>query len=63
MLLLSPCLPVSLSSSLLGFDNRPATILATVRANDVRRLHRATLRARLQLFGGQPVVRATHTGT
>ena len=48
---------------LLGFDNRPATVLATVRANDVRRLHRATLRAGLKLLGGQPVVRATHAGT
>jgi hypothetical protein len=59
---LSPCLLVSLSGSLLHLDNRSARVMAAVRANDVRRLHRAALRACLKLLGLEPVVRAPHTG-
>jgi hypothetical protein len=47
---------------LLRLHHRPALVRAAVRADDVRRLRCAALRARLQLLGLHPVVRATLTG-
>jgi hypothetical protein len=58
----SPCLLVSVSVSLLSFDNRAARVIAAVRANDVRWLHRATLGAGLKLLCRKSVVRTAHAG-
>src|SRR6185312_3590449 len=49
-------------ANLLCFDDRAACVMATVRANDVRRLRRAALRAGLQLLGFKSIVRPTHPG-
>ena len=53
--------PIALGS-LLSFDDRTARVIAAIRANHVRRLHRATLGAGLQLLGRKGVVRTAHAG-
>lgn len=47
---------------LFGLNNPPPAILPAIRADNVRRLHRAALRAGLQLLGLQRVVCTTHAG-
>ena len=56
-------LPVSWSLLLLRLNHRPATVMAAVRTDDVRRNRRATLGTGLQLLGLQPMMRAAHAGT
>lgn len=48
---------------LLGFNHRPALVMATIGADGVRRGRGAALRAGLQLTRGQEIVRATLAGT
>jgi len=43
-------------------DNRPAHVMPTIGASDMRRHGRATFGARLQLLGTQAVVRTALTG-
>jgi hypothetical protein len=47
---------------LLSFDDRATRVIAAIWADDVRRLHRATLRAGLKLLRRQSVVRSPHAG-
>ena len=49
-------------SPLFRLHHRPPCVMSTIRAHHVRRLRRATLRARLELLGLKSVVRATHAG-
>jgi hypothetical protein len=60
---MSPCLLLPLSCSLLSFDHRAARIAAAVRADHVRRLHRAALGAGLKLLRFKAVVRTPHAGS
>jgi len=53
---------VSLFNSILGINNRPAHVVPTVGAGDVRGGRRAALGAGLELLGGQSMVRATLAG-
>jgi len=48
--------------SILGINNGPAHVVATVDAGHMRRRRGATFRAGLQLLGRKSIVRATFTG-
>lgn len=47
---------------LFRFDDRPAGVVAAIRANDMRGLHRAALRAGLKLLRLESIVRTPHPG-